>query len=289
MAGILQVFEMIVYLNGHFIHKEEAKLSPDDRGFLFADGAYEVIRSYEGKLFEFTGHLQRLERSLRELGIAGVVKEELAAAIQEVMLRNDAQSGGKIVYIQVTRGVAERSHSFPNPKITPTVYISLNPIHSLDEKWIHGAKVILVPDIRWERCDIKSIALLPNVLANQAATEKGADEALFVRDGHITEGTHTNFCAIFKNRLVTHPLSNFILDGITRRVVLDLCREMSIPVEESPMREDELKDASELMILGTTFEVMPVVQVNGRRFGNGIPGPVTKLLHDTFRRKVKLS
>jgi D-alanine transaminase len=284
----MQVFEMIVYLNGHFIRKEEAKLSPDDRGFLFADGAYEAIRSYDGKLFELERHLQRLERSLRELLITGVVKGELTAAINELLLRNDAHSGEKIVYIQVTRGVAERRHSFPDPGIAPTVYISVNPIQSVEEKWIHGARVILVPDIRWERCDIKSIALLPNVLASQAAAEKGADEALFVRDGHITEGTHTSFCGVFNNHLMTHPLNNFILDGITRRAVLDLCHEMSIPVIESPIREDELKNASELMLLGTSFEVMPVVQVDGRRVGKGIPGPVTKSLHGAFRRKIQI-
>lgn len=276
---------MIVYLNGYFVSKEDARISPDDRGFLFADGAYEAIRSYDGRLFELTRHLHRLERSLRELRITGISADELTAIINEVIVRNNAGSGETIVYIQVTRGAAERSHSFPTKQISPTVYVSVTPVHHSNQKSKRGAKIILVPDIRWERCDIKSVALLPNVLANQTAKEKGADEAVFVRDGNITEGTHTNFCGIFKERLVTHPLNNLVLDGITRRVVLELCGEMGIPVDETPIREDELQDANELMILGTTFEVMPVVQVDDWRVAKGIPGPITRALREAFRQR----
>jgi D-alanine transaminase len=278
---------MIVYLNGCFVGKEEARVSPDDRGFLFADGAYEVIRSYDGKLFELARHLQRLERSLRELRITGVSTEELATVIREIMLRNNAESGERIVYIQVTRGAAKRIHSFPDERTSPTVYVSVSPFHHPDGKSKHGVKVILVPDIRWERCDIKSVALLPNVLASQTAKDRGADEALFVRDGYITEGTHTNFCGIFGGRLVTHPLNNLILDGITRRVILELCCETGIPVEESPIREARLRDADELMILGTIFEVMPVLQVDDWRVAEGDPGPISEALRDAFRRRAK--
>ncbi len=276
---------MIVYLNGYFVSKEDAGISPDDRGFLFADGAYEAIRAYGGRLFELRRHLQRLERSLRELRITGVSADDLTAIINEVIVRNNAGSGEMIVYIQVTRGAAERSHSFPTKHISPTVYVSVTPVHHSTEKSKQGARIILVPDIRWERCDIKSVALLPNVLANQTAKEKGADEAVFVRDGNITEGTHTNFCGIFEGRLVTHPLDNLVLDGITRRVVLELCGEMGISVDESPIRADELPDANELMILGTSFEVMPVVQVDDWQVAKGIPGPITRALQEAFRQR----
>jgi len=276
---------MIVYLNGRFVRKEDAGISPDDRGFLFADGAYEAIRSYNGKLFELARHLQRLERSLRELRITGASVDGLAEVISEVTLRNGPAACDTLVYVQVTRGAAERSHSFPGRTVAPTVYISEYPVNSLEETSRTGAKVILVPDIRWERCDIKSVQLLPNVLANQTAKERGADEAVFVRDGEITEGTHTNFCAIFDDRLVTHPLNHRVLDGITRRVVLELCRETGIEVDESPIREDELRGASELMILGTTFEVMPVVRVGDMRVAGGVPGPITELLREKFRRR----
>jgi D-alanine transaminase len=276
---------MIVYLNGCYVAKEEAALSPDDRGFLFADGAYEVMRSYDGKLFEPAGHLRRLERSLHELRITGVSMEELAAVIREVMVRNAAEPGERFVYIQVTRGVGKRTHSFPDERIVPTVYVSVTPLHHQNDRSKHGAKIILLPDTRWERCDIKTVALLPNVLANQTAKERGADEAVFVRDGNVTEGTHTNFCGIFGGRLVTHPLNNRVLDGITRRVVLELCRETGIPVTESPIREDRLKKADELLIVGTTFEVMPVVQVDDWPVADGVPGPISETLRDAFRRR----
>jgi D-alanine transaminase len=276
---------MIVYLNGQFTSKEDAKVSPDDRGFLLADGVYEVIRSYDGKLFELDGHLQRLERNLQELRIKDIGKDELTAVIQALMHLNHPSSGESLVYIQVTRGVAERSHSFPDHKSSPTVYVSVSPFHPPNEKWKDGVSIILVPDIRWGRCDIKSVALLPNVLANQTAKENGAAEALFVRDGHVTEGTHTNFCGIFDNCLVTHPLNHFVLDGITRRVVLEICSEMRIPVKESPIREDKLKNASELMLLGTTFEVMPVVQVDDWPVAEGRPGPKTAALRNAFRQR----
>jgi D-alanine transaminase len=214
-----------------------------------------------------------------------VSTEELTAIVREVMLRNGAESGEHIVYIQVTRGAAMRSHSFPDERTSPTVYVSVNPLHHPNGRAKNGAKIILVPDIRWERCDIKSVALLPNVLANQTAKERGADEAVFVHDGNVTEGTHTNFCGVFGGRLVTHPLNNRVLDGITRRVVLELCREMKIPVAESPIHEDQLRDADELMIVGTTFEVMPVVQVDDRQVANGVPGPISEALRDAFRRR----
>jgi D-alanine transaminase len=146
--------------------------------------------------------------------------------------------------------------------------------------------IILVPDIRWTRCDIKALALLPNVLASQEAKERGAEEAVFVRDGVITEGAHTNVCAVLDGQLVTHPLTNYILPGITRRVVLELCAELGIPYREAPMGEEELRTASEAMILGTTTEIMPVVQVGGQPVGDGQPGPVTRQLQAAFRARV---
>ncbi|MFH1756070.1 MAG: aminotransferase class IV, partial [Candidatus Latescibacterota bacterium] len=280
--------KMIVYLNGHFVAKEDAKISPDDRGFLFADGAYEVIRSYAGELFEPAAHLDRLRRSLNELRITGAPDADLPAVIGEVIRRNPAHSGDCTVYIQITRGTAARCHSFPDRETSPTVYISVAPFQSQDEKAAQGAKIILVPDIRWGRCDIKTVALLPNILASQTAKERGADEAVFVRDGYITEGTHTNFCGIFSQRLVTHPLDNHILDGITRRVVLDLCHDMRIPVEETPIHENDLKNAAELLLMCTTLEVMPVVQVDGRPVADGVAGPVTRALQKAFRRRINM-
>jgi D-alanine transaminase len=275
--------KMIAYFNGSFMLQEEVKISPDDRGFLFADGAYEVIRSYQGKLFKAEEHLKRLSRSLRELQITQPDMENLREIAEQLLERNDLKIGDATVYIQVTRGVAPRKHSFPDEKAPPSVYLSVSPFKPPQEKSETGVKIILVPDIRWARCDIKSVALLPNVLASQQAKERGAEEAVFVRDGAITEGSHSNFAAVFSGELVTCPKTNYILGGITREVVLNLCRELGIPFREFPIFEKELQKADELMILSTTNEVMAVVQVNDWRVGNGKPGPITLKLQKAFR------
>jgi D-alanine transaminase len=273
---------MIVYFNDQFIPKEEVKISPDDRGFLFADGAYEVIRTYKGKFFKAEAHLQRMERSLRELHIEGPAKETLRDIIEQLIQDNKLENGEALVYIQVTRGVALRKHAFPGNNTPPTVYAAATPFQPPPKKMEQTAKIILVPDIRWARCDIKSTALLPNVLANQQAKESGVAEAVFVRDGAITEGTHTNFFAVFDGQLATYPKNNYILAGITRQVALDLCRELNIPVKEFPIFERDLKKANELFITSTTSEVMPVVQVDDWQVGDGQPGPITTKLQRAF-------
>ncbi len=283
---------MIVYFNGRFMPKEEVKVSPDDRGFIFADGAYEVIRSYAGRLFKVEAHLKRLERSLRELQISGPDMADVRDAAERLIGENNLAEGDATIYVQVTRGVAARRHAFPDEETSPTVYVTASAFKPSQKKWEEGVGVILVPDIRWARCDIKSLALLPNVLASQQAKESGAEEAVFVRDGVLTEGAHTNFGAVFDGQLVTAPRSNYILAGITREVVLDLCRELGIPVKEYPIFERELfegesKGSDECMILGTTTEIMPVVRINDHPVGDGKPGPVTRKLQAAFRDLVK--
>jgi D-alanine transaminase len=271
---------MIAYFNNHFVPKDEIRISPDDRGFLFGDGVYEVIRTYRGRLFKPDEHFRRLERSLREIRIAGVDVESFHDIAQELLKRNDLLARDATIYIQVTRGAAPRQHAFPDSPTAPTVYLSAAP---LDPPRAAGAKVILVPDLRWARCDIKSVALLPNVLANQQAKESGADEALFVRDGAVTEGSHSNFAAVFDGELVTYPKCNYILGGITREVTLGLCRALGIPVRESPVFQNELKNAAELVLLSTTSEVMPIVQVDEWQVRDGKPGPITLKLQEAFR------
>lgn len=275
---------MISYFNNRFLPKDEIKISPDDRGFLFGDGVYEVIRSYSGKLFHIDAHLRRLERSLSELRIIGVDVANLRDIAEKLLERNDLRAGDATVYIQITRGVAPRKHSFPDGETAHTIYLSASPLQPARQEMENGVKVILLPDIRWARCDIKSIALLPNVLANQQAKEKGAGEAVFVRDGAVTEGSHSNFCAVFDGELVTFPKSNYILSGITREVVLNLCRELNIPIREFPVFERDLPRADEIMLLGTTTEITPVVQVDDWRVGDGKPGPVTRKLQKAFRQ-----
>ena len=277
---------MIAYFNNNFVPKEEIKISPDDRGFVFGDGVYEVIRTYQGKLFRMDEHLRRLERSLREIRIAGVDIEILNQISEDLLRRNDLSAKDAIVYIQITRGAAPRKHAFPEQPTPPTIYLTASPLNSSQRRTEVGVKAILVPDNRWARCDIKSVALLPNVLANQQAAEQGADEAVFVRDGALTEGTHSNFCAVFDGELVTYPRSNYILGGVTRQVVLQLCRELAIPVREFPVLQKDLRQADELFLSGTTTEVLPIVQVDEWTVGSGQPGPITRKLQKAFREIV---
>jgi D-alanine transaminase len=274
---------MIVYFNGQFIPKEDVRLSPDDRGFLFADGVYEVIASYSSKLFQPEAHFRRLERSLRELRIAVPDLQRLREAAERLIEVNDLRQGDAGIYIQITRGVAPRNHPFPPPGTPPTVYATAFPFEIPREEQERGVGIILVPDIRWARCDIKSVALLANVLACQQAVENGAAEAVFVRDGVVTEGSRNNVCAVFDGRLVTYPKTNYILPGVTRDAVLELCGQLSIPFDEAPIYESRLKEADELMIVSTLSEIIPVVRVNDWTVGDGKPGPITRQLQQAFR------
>ena len=276
---------MIVYLNGEFLPKSEAHISPDDRGFLLADGVYEVTRSYQGHLFALDRHLARLDRSLKEMQLEQP-EVDFAQVSRDLLAKNDLMDGDATVYIQVTRGVATRTHAFPKERVVPTVYGYAVPFAPVLEKWTNGIDVITAPDIRWARCDIKSIALLPNVLAQQQAQDAGVEETILIRDGVVTEGAHTSVCGIVDGVLFTHPNSNYILPGITRGIVLELCEALDIPVRPFPILAHKLKDVDELMILGTASEVMPVVEVDGRKVGSGKPGPVTKRLHEAYKKLV---
>ena len=274
---------MTVYFNGRFMPKEDVRISPDDRGFLFGDGVYEVIRAYKGRLFKTEAHFKRLERSLRELHIDGVDVKELEDVAEQLLQLNHLEHEDAKLYIQVTRGAAPRQHCFPAAGTPPTVYAYVSTFQPPVEKWERGVRVILVPDVRWARCDIKSVALLPNILACQQAKENGAEEAVFVRNGVITEGSHTSFCAVFDGVLNTHPKTNYVLTGTMREIVLELCGQLGVPFREFPIFERDLKKADEIMILGTTSEIMPVIQVDDWTVGSGKPGPIARRLQQAYR------
>jgi len=269
---------MIVTYNGAFMPKDSVRISPDDRGFLLADGVYEVICAWNGKLFQEESHFTRLARSLDALRIPTPDLAALRSACTKLLAVNHLQQGGGKVYIQITRGVAPRGHAFPSADIQPTVYASASPYTPPRDYWESGVSAIVIPDIRWARCDIKSLALLPNVLASQRAAEAGAYDSILVRDGVVTEGSHTSVCAILGGCLQTHPLTHHILGSVTRDTVLSLCATLSIPVRESPILEQSLASASEVMFLGTTTGVMPVVTIGGAPVGQGTPGPITRRL-----------
>ena len=269
---------MTVYFNGVFMPKDEVCISPDDRGFLFADGVYEVICIWDGQLFQADAHFRRLVHSLEALRIPQPDLDELRQVAASLLTQNGLDRAGAQIYIQITRGAAVRGHAFPDVPVSPTIYASVGPFTPPQEKWEHGVRAILIPDIRWARCDIKSLALLPNVLASQRAAEAGAYDAIQIRDGVITEGSHTSFCAVFNGCLVTHPLTHHILGSVTRDVILELCRKLEIPHSEYPILEEALHNAAEAMLLGTTTGVMPVIAIDGHPVGDGKPGPITRRL-----------
>ena len=278
---------MIAYFNGNFIKEEEVKISRFDRGFQFADGVYEVMRTYNGKIFKIYEHIKRLTYSLNEIKIKNFDSETIYKIIEELISRNDLKKDFNI-YIQITRGVPSiRMHAFPSGEVKPTVYISIYPLISHPKENEKGIKVQLEKDIRWTRCDIKSISLLPSILANQSARENGANEAVFVRDGVITEGSHTNFFAVKGNILYTPPLSNFILAGITRGVIIEICRNKSIELYETNIKEQELKYYDEFFISGTSTEIKPVFQIDNWLVKNGEPGRMTRRIQQEFFEYVK--
>ncbi len=280
---------MTAYFNGRFMEKDEIRISPDDRGFLFSDSLYEVIRYYPGLLFRPEAHIRRLNHGADHLRLACRNFSHLIPVARDLIRKNHLADQDALVYIQVTRGTAPRNHAFPDPAPKTTVYMCVSCFDPAvkDRQRKTGIHAITVPDIRWARCDMKTTGLTANVLASQQAAEKKAGEAIFVRDGVLMEGTHANFMAVFGNTVTTAPLSNYILGGITRETVLDLCRELNIRTSQEPVYENRIHLASELMITGTTTEITPIVTLNTKPVGNGAPGPVAKALQAAFSSKIK--
>jgi D-alanine transaminase len=276
----------IAYFNGQFLPKEEIKISPDDRGFLFADGIYEVMKWYGGFFFDTESHMIRLKRSLREVRIVWPLEDTFPAFATELINRNRLSGKYALVYLQVTRGEAPRTHNFPDPPVNPTVYSFVKEIHPGKNIPVSGVKVMLKKDIRWSRCDIKSVALLANTLSFQEAWEKGLNECIFIRDGIITEGSRSNIFFVIDNTLYTHPESDHILSGVTRKNILRIAQEAGIQVKEEAVSEINLTRVSEAFISNTSAEVTPVTEINGNKTGNGIPGPVTMLIHKKFHSEI---
>ena len=269
----------VVYLNGEYLPRDQARLSVDDRGFIFGDGLYEVTRVVDGRLFEVGRHLRRLAHGLSELGMASPMGDaELLEVHRRLIEENELLAGHATVYVQVTRGAAPRAHQFPPPSVPPTVFLSASPLSPNEALRERGAHAITTPDIRWSRCDLKTINLLPSVLAKQQAVTAGALDAVFVRDGAVTEGSHTNVFGVIDGELRTYPRSNYILGGVTRDVVLELAAEKGIPARETPIFQHDLRRLEELFLTGTTTDVMPVVRLDDRPVGSGRPGPVARAL-----------
>lgn len=268
----------ISYANGRYVPHADAVVQIEDRGYQFADGIYEYFAFYNCKILDMDLHLARLERSLAKLSIPQPMSmRALTLVIDELIAKNFRRDGG--LYLQVTRGVARRDHPFPanvKPALTMTICAAKTPkAHEISD----GVRVITQPEIRWQKCDIKAVALLANVLAKQAASAAKAREAWLYRpDGTVTEGAVSNSYIITNGTLITHPADQFILGGVTRDIVLRLARANGIPVEERPFTLSEAKAADEAFLTSTSANVLPVTQVDDGKIGAGKPGPVTRRL-----------
>ncbi len=278
---------MFVFLNNKMIPLEEGNLSPFDRGFLFADGVYESIRTYNKKLFRYEDHLARLKRSLKETRIDFTKLDPIENIMYELMIKNEIEHEA-LIYLQITRGSAiPRTHNFPKKNTSPTLFISVSEFSENLNEQDKGVKVILQEDIRWLRCDIKSTSLLPVVLASQKANEEDALEAILVRDGLITEGTHTNFFAVKDETVFTAPKSKMILEGITRKVVLEFCEKFKIDVREEFIKKDDLKSYNEFFITSTTKEITPITEIDFWTINQGEPGKITRSLQAVFKKIIE--
>jgi D-alanine transaminase len=278
----------IVYLNGELLPKERAAISVDDRGFIFGDGIYEGVRAIRGRLFEWPAHSARMSDGLAGLRIDLPADRVMAlgSACEQLLAANALTDGEAFVYLQVTRGAGPRTHAFPPPGTRPTVFISANRVAPHRELHQKGCAAILFDDMRWARCDWKTINLLGSVLGRQAAAEAGAYEAILVRDGVITEGAASTVLAVVDGALRTHPLGPRILPSVTRKLVLACAAELAISVDETALTVDELVRADEILLCGTMSDVMSVVQLDGKPVAGGAPGQIASRLREAYSARL---
>jgi D-alanine transaminase len=284
---------MTVYLNGQFMPIEEARVPVMDRGFIFGDGVYEVIPVYSRRAFRLAEHLQRLQHSLGGIRLQNPHSDaEWTQLINELIARNAGDD--QYLYLHITRGVAKRDHAFPNPPVAPTVFMMSNPLPTPPAELLQsGVGAVTAQDNRWLRCDIKAIALLPNVLLRQMAVDAGCAETILIRDdAFMTEGAASNIFVVKNGTLLAPPKDNLMLPGITYDVVLELAAANSIPLQVRKVAKDELSNADELLLTSSTKEVLAITRLDGKPVGNGKPGPMfAKLykLYQDFKRDVMRS
>jgi D-alanine transaminase len=280
---------MTIYLNGQYMPIEEAKISVLDRGFIFGDGVYEVIPVYSRKAFRLAEHLRRLQHSLDGIKLTNPHSDsEWTAVINELVVRNAGED--QYLYLHITRGVAKRDHAFPKPPVTPTVFMMSSPLLTPPAELLQsGIACITAPDNRWLRCDIKAIALLPNVLLRQMAVDAGCAETILIRSGSIgegefmTEGAASNIFVVKNGKLLAPPKDNLMLPGITYDVVLEIAAANGIPHEVRRVAAAEVFDADELLLTSSTKEVLPITLLDGKPVGSGKPGAMFARLHALYQ------
>ena len=281
---------MMIYLNGQYMPIEEAKISVLDRGFIFGDGVYEVIPVYSRRAFRLPEHLRRLQHSLDGIKLANPHSDaEWTRIIGELVARNSGED--QYLYLHITRGAAKRDHAFPKPPVTPTVFMMSSPLPAPPAELLQsGIACITAPDNRWLRCDIKSIALLPNVLLRQMAVDAGCAETILIRNNEfMTEGAASNIFVVKNGKLLAPPKDNLMLPGITYDVVLEIADASGIPHEVRRVMQEELFTADELLLTSSTKEVLAITQLDGQPVGSGKPGAMFARLHalyQDFKREV---
>ena len=276
----------IIHLNGQYVPEAEARVSVFDRGYLFADGVYEVTAVIGGTLIDFEPHMDRLARSLGALDMAWPVSREALREVHEDLLERNGLSEGR-VYMQVTRGVAEREFAYPKEAESTLLAFTQAAQVVADPKAEKGVKVISIPDIRWKRRDIKSIALLAQCMGKQRASEAGASEAWMVEDGFVTEGTSSTSYIVADGRIITRGLSNAVLPGVTRLAIMRLAAERAMSVEERAFTLEDAYGAEEAFLTSASALVLPVVEIDGREIGGGRPGPVARRLRALYLEAVR--
>ncbi|MDQ0272233.1 D-amino-acid transaminase [Cytobacillus purgationiresistens] len=275
-----------VIVNGNLIERSEARLDIEDRGYQFGDGVYEVIRVYNGKMFTAQEHLERIVLSAKKIGMELVYSvEDMKKQLTELIEKNEVKLG--TIYMQISRGVSPRNHPYPNPVVPHTLVAYTKEVARPIPNLENGVKAILKEDIRWLLCDIKSLNLLGNVMAKQEAVAAGCYEAIQHRGDTVTEGSSSNISIIKDGKLITHHADNLILNGITRRKVLEVCGKGNIPVVEEPFTLSDLDAADEVFLSSTTSEITPIVEIAGKQVGNGQPGPVTKKIQALFDKEIE--
>ena len=272
----------LVYLNGEYLPLNEAKVSVLDRGFIFGDGIYEVIPAYGGKALRFEHHMQRLQNSLDAIRITNPLSN---SQWQEIIDKLIAATGSQdqYIYLHITRGVASRDHRFPDDT-KPTVFVMSSILHAVDPDLLKkGITAVTLDDIRWQHCNIKAIALLPNILLRQQAVDKDATEAILIRDGNMTEGAASNVFTVSSGVIKTPPKDQKLLPGITRDLVVELAKTHNMPIEEVTISEEEFLAADEIWITSSTKEILPVTQINEQQVGNGQPGVVWQDMYQKYQ------
>lgn len=273
----------LVYLNGEYLPLAEARIPVLDRGFIFGDGVYEVIPVYDRRPFRLEEHLVRLAHSLEEIRLTNpMTPSQWRGCIEPVIQAAEWEDQG--VYLQVTRGVAPRDHAFPVPPVPPTVFIMATALPTPTAQQVeNGVGAITAVDNRWQRCDLKVVSLLPNVLLRQLAVDAGCAETILLRDGHLTEGSASNIFIVRHGQLLAPPKSHFMLPGITYDVVLELARQLTLPLEIRPVTEHELRTADEIWLTSSTKEVTAVTRLDGQPVGEGRPGPRFRHMHAAYQ------